>query len=54
EDHIHLLVSIPPTMRVGKVVGLLKSNTAVGLKQKIPFLKMFIGAQIQFGQRDIL
>ncbi|MCA9376363.1 IS200/IS605 family transposase [Candidatus Nomurabacteria bacterium] len=39
EDHIHLLVSIPPTMRVGKVVGLLKSNTAVGLKQKFPFLK---------------
>lgn len=38
-DHIHLLVSIPPTMYVGKVVGLIKQNTARDLKQKFPFLK---------------
>ena len=39
KDHIHLLVSIPPTISVGKVVGILKQNTAKGLKQKFPFLK---------------
>lgn len=39
KDHIHLLVSIPPTMTVGKAVGLIKQNTARNLKQKFPFLK---------------
>ena len=38
-DHIHLLVSIPPTMAVGKVVGIIKQNTAHQLKQKFTFLK---------------
>ncbi len=39
KDHIHMLVSIPPTMRVGKVVGILKSNTAKRLKQKFPIIR---------------
>ena len=39
EDHLHLLVSIPPTMSVGKVVGIIKQNTTKELKQKFPFLK---------------
>jgi len=39
EDHVHLLVSLPPTMSVGKAVGLIKQNTARELKQKFPFLK---------------
>lgn len=39
KDHLHLLVSIPPTISVGKAVGLLKQNTARDLKQKFPFLK---------------
>ena len=39
KDHLHLLVSIPPTTSVGKVVGIIKQNTARFLKQKFPFLK---------------
>lgn len=39
KDHIHLLVSIPPTIAVGKVIGIIKQNTARELKQKFPFLK---------------
>ena len=39
KDHIHLLISIPPTMSVGKVIGIIKQNTARNLKQKFPFLK---------------
>jgi len=39
KDHIHCLVSIPPTMGVGKAVGIIKANTAYQLKQKFPFLK---------------
>lgn len=39
KDHIHMLVSIPPTMAVGKAVGIIKANSAKHLKQKFPFLK---------------
>ncbi len=39
KDHIHLLVSIPPTMSVGKVMGIVKQNTSGELKQKFPFLR---------------
>ncbi|PIZ45119.1 IS200/IS605 family transposase, partial [candidate division WWE3 bacterium CG_4_10_14_0_2_um_filter_41_14] len=37
KDHIHMLVSIPPTMGVGKVIGIIKANTARQIKQKFPF-----------------
>ena len=39
KDHLHMLISIPPTMSVGKAIGLIKQNTARELKQKFPFLK---------------
>ena len=39
QDHIHFLISIPPTMSVGSAVRIIKSNTARALKQKFPFLK---------------
>lgn len=39
KDHIHMLVSIPPKFSVGKVVRILKSNTARDLKKKFEFLK---------------
>jgi len=39
EDHLHLLISIPPKMSVGSVVRILKSNTAKHLKAKFEFLK---------------
>jgi putative transposase len=39
KDHIHILVSIAPTVAVGKVVGIIKQNTSGEMKQKFPFLK---------------
>ena len=33
-----MLVSIPPTMAVGKAVGIIKQNMSRELKQKFPFL----------------
>lgn len=39
QNHLHLLVSIPPTMSVGKVVGIIKQNTAREMKKKFPFVK---------------
>src|ERR1700723_7173 len=38
QDHIHMLVSIPPKMSVSKVVGILKVNTSRRLKEKFSFL----------------
>jgi len=38
QDHIHLLISIPPTMSVGSAIRIIKTNTSRGLKQKFPFL----------------
>ena len=35
KDHIHLLISIAPTMRE----GIIKKNTSSELKEKFPFLK---------------
>ena len=38
-DRIHLLVSIPPSMAVGSVVRIIKSNLARDMKKEFPFLK---------------
>jgi putative transposase len=53
-DHIHMLVSIPPTMAVGKAVGLIKQNMARNLKQKFPFLKEVYWGQTRYGLKDTL
>jgi len=39
EDHVHLLISVPPKMAVGAAIRLIKSNTARAMKQKFPFLR---------------
>ena len=39
KDHVHLLISIPPTIAVGKAVGIIKANTSKDMKQKFEFLK---------------
>jgi putative transposase len=39
KDHIHLHISIPPTMRVGEAVGIIKQNTSRELRQKFPYMR---------------
>ena len=39
EDHIHILVSIPPKLSVGEVVRIIKANTSRALKLKFDYLK---------------
>jgi len=39
KDHLHLLISIPPTMSVGKAIGIIKQNTARNLKKKFTHIK---------------
>lgn len=38
-NHVHLLISIPPQMKVGDVVRLIKTNTSRNIKVKFKFLK---------------
>ena len=39
QDHIHILASIPPGWSVGRVVGIIKTNTARAMKAEFSFLK---------------
>ena len=39
EDHIHMVVVIPPKYAVARVVQYIKSRSAKALKAKFPFLK---------------
>ncbi len=39
EDHVHMLVAIPPSMSVGSFVRLYKTNSSRNVKQQFPFLK---------------
>ncbi len=38
-EHVHFLVSIPPKLAVGRVVSIIKANTAKALKLKFAYLK---------------
>jgi len=39
EEHIHLLVSFPPTRSIGEVVRIIKSQSGRGLFREFPGLK---------------
>ena len=46
EDHMHMLVSIPPKMAVSRAVNIIKSNTGRAMRQKFPFLdKVYWGTE---------
>ncbi len=38
-DHVHLLISIPPTEAVGVLIGKIKALTAKALREEFPHLK---------------
>ena len=39
EDHIHILISIPPSMSVGNFIRLYKTNSSRNVKKQFEFLK---------------
>ena len=55
EDHIHILVSIPPKYSVGKVVGIIKANTARMLRKMRPRLKNILRNKVKriLGKRSL-
>jgi len=45
EDHVHLLVSMPPRMAVSQAVRIIKANTGRALRRKFPVLHKYIEQQ---------
>jgi putative transposase len=39
-DHVHLVISFPPKYSGAQAIGIIKSNTAMALKEKFDFLKV--------------
>lgn len=39
EDHVHVLLDVPPSFGVPKAVQLIKQNTGVALKKKFEFIR---------------
>ena len=39
EEHVHILISFPPTKSIGEVVRIIKSKSAMGLFREFPRLK---------------
>jgi putative transposase len=39
EDHVHLLIMVPPKLSISTIVGILKGRTAIRIFQKYPQLK---------------
>ena len=39
EDHVHLLVTIPPKISISKAVSTIKANTSSALKKRFDFIK---------------
>lgn len=40
-DHLHALVSLPPTMTISEMVSALKANSSRWIHEEIPKLKVF-------------
>lgn len=39
KDHVHMFVSIPPSMSVGEFIRIYKTNSARNIKKQFEFLK---------------
>ena len=39
EDHIHMILSIPPRLSISEVMGMLKGKTAIKIFKSFPTLK---------------
>ena len=53
EDHIHLVVGIPPKVSISEAMGFLKGKTAIKLFKSYPALKKQPNGAITSGAADI-
>ena len=50
EDHVHLLVLVPPKLSVSKLVGILKRRSAIRLFNKFPHLRKTVLGESLLGE----
>ena len=48
EDHIHLLISIPPKWQISKAVNILKTNSSRAMRNKFPTVRSVYGKSMMF------
>ena len=48
DDHVHILLSVPPKLSVSDVVKILKAKTGLRMREKFPFLD-----KVYWGQEGI-
>ena len=53
DDHVHLLIKVPPKIAISRLMGVLKGKTAIRVFNKFPKLKKRPYWVITFGQKDI-
>lgn len=53
EDHVHMLLSLPPTLSVSKAMQLLKGNSSKWLRETFPELRSAFAWQEGFGAFSI-
>lgn len=53
EDHVHMILSIPPKYAISDIMGMLKGKTAIKLFDTMPSLRKRYWGVITYGQGDI-
>lgn len=48
DDHLHLMISIPPKWSISHAINILKSNTARAMRRKFPFLNQLYDRHVGF------
>ena len=51
-DHLHMLMIIPPKHSIAEVMGKFKAQSASNLRKTFKWLSKVIVTKIQFGRRD--
>ena len=48
EDHVHILISIPPKWQISHAINILKSNSSRAMRRKFPFLHELYDRHVGF------
>jgi putative transposase len=54
EDHVHLLVMVPPKLSISQLVGTIKGKSAIQVFKQFPYLKKKPYGEIIFGRKGIV
>ncbi len=52
EDHVHLLIKVPPKLSISKLMGVVKGKSAIQVFKQFPYLKKKPYWGNHFGRKD--